>query len=222
MRKFVMTALALIGIIVLTSTGFSQQTSAYNPDSWQGLALDRSTPEDAVRILGQPASDKLDKLQIYNIDVWVTPKHKQKIFRVLTYKKTRDAERAELAFLGGKLVRIHVKYADKVFPAKDLRERFGMDFVLVRAEVPPESTPSMYEGQKEDPVLKDYPAAFYMVGVTPRSLISAFVARGGVKGVFDQVNRVKRKEPGTLMHLDIISRTLGKGEPNDGMQRTRN
>jgi hypothetical protein len=211
MREFITTILTIIGIIVLAPVSFSQQTIAYKPDGWQGLTLDQSTPDDAVRILGQPVSDKLDRLQIYNIDVWVSPRHKEKIFRVLTYKNIGDVKLAALAFLDNRLVRIHTKYADNKFPAKDLRERFGIDFVLVKGEVPSNSTPSMYEGRKENPVSKGYPAAYYMVGVTQQSLISAFVARGGIKGVLEIANGVKKKEPGSLMHLDIISRTLAKG-----------
>jgi hypothetical protein len=211
MRKSLTTVSALIGIIFLASTSLGQRTSEYKPEGWHGLTLDQSTPEDAIRILGQPISDKSDRLQIYNIDVWVTPKHKQKVFRVLTYKNVGDVKQAGLAFLDNKLVRIHTKYAEKKFPAKDLRERFGIDFVLVKGELPPDSTPSMYEGRKESTAPKEYPAAYYMVSVTPQSLISAFVARGGIKGALDLANDVKKKEPGSLMHLDIISRTLDKG-----------
>jgi len=211
MRKCLKLVLTLIGIIVLASATFGQQTREYTPVGWHGLTLDQSTPEDAISILGQPVSDKSDRLQIYNIDVWVTPKHKQRLFRVLTYRDVGDVKQAELAFLGNKLIRVHAKYAEKKFPAEDLRERFGIDFVLVKGEVPPDSTPSMYEGRKEGPAPKEYPAAYYMVSVTPQSLISAFVARGGIKGVLEQANQVKKKEAGSLMHLDIISRTLDKG-----------
>jgi hypothetical protein len=217
MRKIVTTVLALIGIIVLASGSFGQQASAYKPDGWQGLTLDESTPEDAIRTLGQPISDKLDRLLIHNIDKWITPKHKQKIFRVLTYKSAGGVKRAELAFLDNKLVRIYIEYEEKKFPAKDLREKFGVDFVFVEGQVPSNSTPWMYGAQKESLAPKAYPAAYYMVSVTPQSLISAFVARGGIKGALGQAYRVKKKEPGSLYHLDIISRTLAKGEHDNSL-----
>ena len=114
-RKTVITALTLIGIIVLGPASFSQQTNAYKSDGWQGLTLDRNTPEDAVRTLGQPASDKIDRLRIHLIDKWITPKHKEKIFRVLTFKNVGDAKQAKLAFLDNKLVRILLDYKEKSF-----------------------------------------------------------------------------------------------------------
>ncbi len=220
MRKLVATVLALTIIIVLASISFGQQKSAYKPDGWQGLTLDHSTPEDAVRAFGQPIDDKSDRLHINNIDRWITPKHNQKIFRVLTYKNAGEVKKAELAFLNSKLVRIFIEYDEKKFPAKDLREKFGINFVFVEGQIPSDSTPSMYEGQKESLVPKVYPAAYYMVSVTPQSLISAFVAGGGIKGVFSQTYRIKMKEPGSLLHLDIISRTLAKGEPNKSLHLT--
>ncbi|MBD0372475.1 MAG: hypothetical protein ICV60_16645 [Pyrinomonadaceae bacterium] len=210
MLDCIVAVLIVMCVVALEPVGLGQQTSAYKPDGWQGLTLDKSSPEDAVRLLGQPFSDKTERLQIYNIDAWVSPMQKEKIFRVLTYKNIGDVKQAALAFLDNRLVRIHMKYADNKFPAKDLRERFGVDFVLVEGQVPSNSTPSMYEGQKEARALKKYPAAYYMVGVTPQSMISAFVARGGIKGILEIANDVKRKEPGSLMHLDIISRTLAK------------
>lgn len=210
MRELIITILIITGIIALEPVGFGQQASAYKPDGWQGLVLDKSTPEDAIRLLGQPVSDHRDRLQIYNIDVWVSPRQKEKIFRVLAYKNIVDVKQAALAFLDNKLVRIHLKYADDKFPANDLSERFGTDFVLVKSQVPSNSTPYMYEGRKETRVPKDYPAAYYMVSVTPQSMISAFVARGGIKGILEIANDVKKKAPGSLMHLDIISRVLAK------------
>ncbi len=222
MRKSVATALAFMGIMVLVSTGFGQQTSIYKPDGWQGLTLDQSTPEDAIRALGQPITDKSDRLHIHNIGKWVTPKHKQKIFRVLTYKNAGEVKKAELAFLDNKLVRIYLEYDEKKFPAKDLRERVGIDFVLVEGGVPSDSTPSMYEGQKESLVPKVYPAAYYMVSVTPQSLISALVSGGRLKAVLKEMYRVKTKAPfpGSILHLEMISRTLANGEPDKSPEVT--
>ncbi len=186
------------------------------------MALDQSTSEDAIRTLGRAISDKSDRLHIHNIDKWVTPSHKQKVFRVLAYKNTGEVKRVELAFLDNKLVRIYLEYDEKKFLAKDLRERIGMDFVLVEGGVPSDSTPSMYEGQKESLVPKVYPAAYYMVSVTPRSLISALVFGGRLKAVLKEMYRVKTKEPfpGSLVHLEMISRFLAKGEPDNTSQPT--
>jgi hypothetical protein len=84
MRNFITIVVALYCTLALAPSCMGQQTSAYNPGGWNGLTLDKSTPEDAIRVLGQPLSDKLDELRFRVIDKWITPRQKQKIFRVLT------------------------------------------------------------------------------------------------------------------------------------------
>lgn len=224
MGKIIKQLCALICITFLATTSFSQQTNTYKPNGWQGLVLDQSTAEDATSILGKPASDKVDRLHIHNIDNWVTPKHKEKIFRTLTYRKVGDVKKAELAFLDNKLVRVFLEYDEKRFLAKDLGERIGLEFVMVEGEIPSDSTPSMYEGQKESLVPKVYPAAYYMISVTPQSLISALVTGGRLKAVLKEMYRVKTKEPfpGSLIHMEIISRALGKDMLDKGMRQTGN
>jgi hypothetical protein len=196
----------------LALSSFGKQATSYKPNGWQALVLDQTTSEEAVRILGQPAADTVDRLYIHNIDQWVTARHKERIFRVLTYKKIGEVDKAELGFLDNKLVRVFLKYDEKKFPAKDLSARIGLDFVMVEGEVPSDSVPSMYEGQKEALVPKVYPTAYYMVCVTPQSLVSAKIISRG-KAVFKEAFRVKTKEsfPGSLIHLEMISMSLAKG-----------
>src|SRR6266480_1101798 len=198
---------------VLTLSSFGKQTNSYKPNGWHDLVLDQSTSEEAVRVLGQPVNDKTDRLYIHNVDQWVTPTHKERIFRVLTYKRIGEVNKAELDFLDNKLVRIFLEYDEKKFSAKDFGARIGLDFVMVEGEVRSDSTPSMYEGQKEALVPKVYPTAYYMVCVSPQSLVSAYVLSGRGKAVFKEAFRVKTKEPfpGSLIHVEMISRRFAKG-----------
>ncbi len=206
---------SFICVLLLAVGSSGRQANTYRSNGWQSLLLDRSTPEDAIRALGTPVGDKLDKLDIHNVDKWMTPKHKQKIFRKLTYKKAGEVKKAELAFLDNKLVSIRLEYNEKKFFAKDLEAKFELDFVLVEEGVPSDSTPSMYEGQKESLIPKVYPYVYYMVSVTPQSFISAQVLSGRTKAMFKEVFRVQTKEPfpGSLMNMEIISRSLAKHEP---------
>jgi len=209
MRNFVTTVLALLCSIALAPTCMGQQTSTYNPGGWHGLTLDKSTPEDAIRILGQPLSDNLDELHFRVIDKWITPRQKQKIFRVLTYKDAGEVARAELAFLDNTLVRIHFVYGIKQFPAADLKQKFGADFVPIKDSRRSDSTPSMYEGRKEGPAPKSYPLFYSEVSVTPRSMIFVRVGRAGVKDAYLGLV-TKTKDPGYVYSLELISRTLAK------------
>jgi hypothetical protein len=203
----------LICLCLLTLTSFDTQTTSYKANGWHDLVLDQSTSEETVRVLGQPVNDKIDRLYIHNVDQWVTPTHKEKIFRVLTYKRIGEVNKAELDFLDNKLVRVFLEYDEKKFSAKDFGARIGLDFVMVEGEVPSDSTPSMYEGQKEALVPKVYPAVYYMVCVSPQSLVSANVLSGRGKAVFKEAFRVKTKEPfpGSVIHVEMISRSFAKG-----------
>ena len=212
MRSSATPLLSLICFLVLALDCFGRQSTAYVSTGWQGLTFDQSTPQDAIRTLGPPVSDKTDRLYIHNIDNWVTPKHKEKLFRILIYKNVGEVKRAELAFLEGKLIRIFLKYEGKEFPAQELSARVGLDFVMVEKEVPSDSTPEMYEGQKEPLVPKVYPVVYHLVSVTPRSLISAYVQSGSPKAMLKEAFRMKTKEvfPGSIVHIEMISRELAK------------
>jgi hypothetical protein len=209
MRNFITFVVALYCSFALAPMCIGQQTSAYNLDGWNGLTLDKSTPEDAIRILGQPLSDKLNELRFRVIDKWITPRQKLKIFRVLAYKDAGEVKRAELAFLENRLVRIHIVYGIKQFPAADLKRKFGADFVPIKDKLRSDSTASMYEGRKEGPAPKSYPLFYSVVSVTPRSLIFVRVGRAGVKEAYLGLV-TKTTDPGYVMILELISRTLVK------------
>jgi hypothetical protein len=111
MRKAIRNLFIITLVIISSVNSFADQTTvAYKPDGWQGLALDQSSPEDAIKILGQASEDKLDRLHVRNLDKWLSPKQEQKVFRVLTYKPTGEVKKVELDFIDNKLVRIHLEY----------------------------------------------------------------------------------------------------------------
>jgi len=209
LMKFLFT---LAGVLTLALNISGQQPTSYKPNGWQGLILDRSTPEDATRTLGQPAKDKIDKLDVHNIDKWLSPKHKEKIFRKLIFKKIGEVEKAELAFLDDRLVSIRLEYAEKKFPTRDLEARLGLAFILVEKGVASNSNPSMYEGQKRGVKSADYPARYYMVSVTAQSLISAYAVTWKATAMNSDTLRVSVGDPmeGHLAHIEIVSRSLTK------------
>ena len=75
----------LIFVCVIPLKAQAQVTA--QPDGRRGLIVDVSTPEDAIRILGQPSNDKSNQsLRLLMIDKWLEGgKYNQKLFRKLTY-----------------------------------------------------------------------------------------------------------------------------------------
>jgi hypothetical protein len=96
-------------IVLLTcAISASAQAGVAQGSDWRGLSLEISTPEDAIRILGQPAKDKGGQsLRLVLVDKWLPGgKYNQKIFRELTFKKPNGFVEARLSFLSNKLVLI--------------------------------------------------------------------------------------------------------------------
>ena len=92
----------IAAVLAVSSTAFGQA----NPkaDGFGGLVLNKSTAEDATRILGQPASDQTDRLDVQRLSKWLDARQKEKIFRQLSFKNVGDFSRIQLSFLENKLL----------------------------------------------------------------------------------------------------------------------
>src|SRR5688500_7558681 len=125
MRTIVVSFLLVISCFPV----FSQDTDSEGPqpDRWRGLILDQSTPDDAIKVLGQPASDKPTKLMVYRIQSWLTKRTKEKIFRTLEFKKPEGIDKARLVFLDSKLVAIDLDMKKGIAPGA-LSNIYGIEF----------------------------------------------------------------------------------------------
>jgi len=57
----------LASLALLTANTFAQGSNSSRADGFRGLILNQTTSEDAARILGQPAADKVDRLDVTKI-----------------------------------------------------------------------------------------------------------------------------------------------------------
>ena len=97
------------------------------PDRWRGLVLAQSTPDDALRVLGRPESDKPDRLLIYGVGKWFEPGLRKKILRRQSWKKVEGFDRVDLYYKGDKLVVIQLDF-DKEIPPTALPNIYGLEF----------------------------------------------------------------------------------------------
>ncbi|HKP71728.1 MAG TPA: hypothetical protein VJT82_02255 [Pyrinomonadaceae bacterium] len=178
------------------------------PDRWRDFVLDRTTPDDALRLLGKPAWDKTDQLQVHNIDRWISLRRKEKIFRKMTWKRLAGAHKLDLAFLDDRLVMLRVYYEGRQLPAENLSPTFGINFIAVE-EVSPNSLE--YE-QNAVSHIEEYPVQYYAVAVSPNSFLSATVVDPGLKRMLKRVvnARVEGYLPGQVTELEMLSRKLEK------------
>jgi hypothetical protein len=229
MKYLVRFCLYSLILFVCAPSMFAQEQAKPQPDGWRGLVIDVSTPEDAMRILGQPASDKdKQKLQITMLDKWLTgKKHNLKIFRQLYFKKPQGLVDTQLSFLGGKLVMIEIapkEENDDYVDPDDLAEMFAVKFLprnwYFRAKLPP-----LVEFQQTATEnLKQYAEIYDLLAISERSFIIARIdnmtsrpmgifTRGDVAGARKRNREKKERDaggsfPGQVSFINIVSRQL--------------
>src|SRR5207244_9658021 len=100
------------------SSAMAQAPNGPHADGFRRLILNQTSSEDAIRILGQPAVDKTDRLDASKVGKWLDPKHKEKIFRQLSFKNVGDFSQIQLSFLENKLVIIELTFKKNVAPER--------------------------------------------------------------------------------------------------------
>lgn len=216
--------LGLAVIMVLTLNAIAQENqpteTGAKPDRWHGLILDQSTPEDVIKLLGTPVSDKIDRLRIFDINnKWITTKQTEKVFRKLQFNKIDGINKAELSFLEGKLIMIELT-PEKEPLANAMASIYGIDFAPKVSGLDEAVSPHNYERNQGRVYPKTYPSVYSLIGVSPRSFIGALVANNSFgsilkqsAGVRDQMNM-----PGKIKRIQIISRKLENKDGADALK----
>ena len=125
---WILTSLFCCALIAATST--AQAANGSGADRFRGLTLNQTSSEDAMRILGQPAADKVDRLDASKVSKWLDPKHKEKIFRQLSFKNVGDFSQIQLSILENKLMFIELAFKKNVAPER-VNNIFGVEFATV-------------------------------------------------------------------------------------------
>jgi hypothetical protein len=191
----------------------------------QGLVLNVSSPDDAVRLFGTPAKEK-DKiaLELSRPLSWLSDKCKEKVFRTLTYKKLHDYKQVQFSFLDNKLVLINLETPDAELEENwidpdDLEQLFGVSFKphqrKYNSKLP---SPSEFKASAPAELKKEEYAYWYdMIAVSENSFIVAIVDNYQYRsGLFDSPDVKRRKKinargtryPGYVSNIEIVSHTL--------------
>ena len=184
---------ALLSTAVLLATNAFAQGNSPRADGFRGLILNQTTSEEAVRILGQPVTDKTDRLDVAKLSKWLDPKHKEKIFRQLSFKNVGDFSQIHLSFLENKLMMIELEFKKILFPAR-LNDLFGLQFAVIGAQGSPSDLPS--EPGKYPvrfiPVL--YPFNYNVIGISDKTFIWVDCSTGDARtpGKIDRSRQISR------------------------------
>ena len=219
---------SLIGIwlgLFCAAVLLGQETG--KPDRWNGLTLNVSTPEDAIRLLGGPVKEKDNStLDDLGARAWLSGKQREKAFKVFSYESVRDFEQVRLAFLDQRLVAIildapDAELKDDWIDPDDLPNLFGADFKPWYRHAG-RKLPSPEEFRKKQPadLAKDeYNYWYDMIAVTQNAFIVSSVDNYKYisTGIFDRNadKKKKRREintggkyPGYVQQIQLISRKL--------------
>jgi hypothetical protein len=181
------------------------------PDRWRGLVIDQATPDDAIKSLGKPESDKVDRLRIFDIDPkWISKKQAEKAFRKLRFKGVEGLKNVELSFLDDKLVMIDL-VPEKKIEASSLSTIYGVSF---------ESRfPTLYRGGIGHSLNSgNYPPVYYLHGQVAEVFIGAVIGNSGLGAVLRGSTGLPDSDthyPGTVGQIQIVSRTLENRDGGD-------
>jgi len=178
---------------ILLAANASGQTNNSRADGFRGLILNQTTSEEAVRILGQPLTDKTDRLDVAKLSKWLDPKHKEKIFRQLSFKNVGDFSQIHLSFLENKLMMIELEFKKILFPAR-LNDLFGLQFAVIGAQGSPSDLPA---GPGKYPVRFIpvlYPFNYNLIGISDKTFIWVDCSTGDARtpGKIDRSRQVSR------------------------------
>lgn len=209
--------LIAVFFLVISAGVIAGQEDRPQPDRWRGLVLDQATPEDAIRVLGQPESDKPDRLFIEGIGRWFRPGLNKKALRKLRFKKPAGLDSADLYFEGGKLAVIQLDFEKEITPTA-LANSYGLEFRPIISGFQEAGSPAHYERHKGQVYPKRFPDHYVIVATVPASILAANVGNmgGALKAmIVTGADTAGGGFPGRVRSLQLISRRLENREGTD-------
>jgi len=189
-----MTTLALLSWVVLIGgSAIGQAPSGPRADGFRGLILNQTSAEDGIRMLGQPAADKTDRLDVSKVSKWLDPKHKEKIFRQLSFKNVGDFSQIQLSFLENKLMMIELTFKKNVAPER-VNNLFGAEFAVVGAQAGPSDLPNEPGKYPVRFVPTLYPFSYNMIGISDKAFVWVDCSTGDARapGRIDRTRQISR------------------------------
>jgi hypothetical protein len=188
------------------------------PDRWRGLVIDESTPEDIIRLFGQPRADRNERMHLDPIERWFTRRQRERIFRRLEYRNLEGIDKAWFYFDNNKLAQIMLDLDEEV-AAQALPNIYNLQFRPVIGRFAQAVTPQNFPREQGQVYPREYPIVYHLVSVSDRTVVLAMInnvpsilgALSRSAGIPDQAGEF----PGKVQFLQIISRTLENRDGSD-------
>lgn len=213
--------LASAFLLAFTITVFGQDGGP-KPDRWRNAIIDETTPTEAITLFGKPHKELIGPISSYPIDALLTNKRKEKIYKIIQFKKLAGVDSAFFTFQDDKLVKIDLMLSkEKQFSPQGLASTYELSFEPV-FDALSEAFGSAWGDMKRDQgkvYARTFPTVYNMVAKSEKTFINATVgnvpsfgrAFGDVMGIPNQAGTL----PGKVYAVSIISLRL---ENKDGAE----
>ena len=187
--KKIVTPVLLSLLLAATAAGQINEKA----DTFHGLVLNQTSSEDASRLLGQPAADRTDRLDVPKLSKWLDARTREKIFRQLTFKNVGDFSQIKLSFLENKLIAIELEFK-KIILYERLSNIFGVEFAIVGAQGGASDLPNEPGKYPVRFIPTYYPFNYNLIGISAQTFIWADCTTGDVArpGRVDRTHQVSR------------------------------
>ncbi len=216
----ILTHVALLTLLLVFAVTAQEQDKPM-PDRWRGLIIDESTPEDAVKILGQPKKDALSKMDAPPVGHWLSKIRKEKVFRMLEFSKPEGVDKASLFFYEGKLVSILLDVKKGIEPVA-MANIYGITFEPIFGQADLAFSPRDFERNQGKVYAKTFPTVYYLAGVSEKTFILAGVSNvpsfGGALARSAGVPDKPGSLPGKVEGVQIVSRKLENRDGADALK----
>ncbi len=205
-------------IIFTLLCGFAlAQENNSNNSKDKAFLFDQTSPEQAIKILGKPQSDKTEKLDILYINDWVGKDYKKEDCRVLFFKQFEDLGKVKLTFFEEKLIAIHF-IVEKDIHAAQLSSIYKTQFIPIFNKFAMKSNVNEFEKVTKDVLVVDFPRNYYLIGTSKSSVLTArifnsYAVDGNVRREpkWSPQNKMKTNPiTGKVTDIQILSRKILK------------
>ena len=216
------TIISTIIILMLTVTIFAQSDKPVL-DSWRGLVIDASTPDEAIKILGAPEKDKPnEKFTPLVYSKWFGNKIETR-FRKLSFKNVEGFDKVDLFFNNDKLAVIQFDMK-KELSAAALVTAYQSKFYPLVGNFGGGVTPDeLSEGNREVIYPDKFPLAYQLAAANDKAIGVAFASSGFAENLASAMVTPRGQQPkalsgalpGIVRTLQLISRTLENKKGTD-------
>ncbi len=182
----------------------------------KAFILQETSPEQAIKILGKPQSDKSEKIDVLYIGKWIDEKYKKEKCRSLFFDKFEDLGKVKLTFFNEKLVAINF-LLEKEVPASLLSAVYKVQFIPIFNEFGIKESVGEFDKLPRNVSVAKFPRQYYLVGTGKTSVIAAKVFSSSE--LADNMRRenvgvtmINKPQPitGSAVEIQILSRTILK------------